>query len=122
MLGIPARTISSASPKVAQVTPKAPAFTWRSAISTLLWVLACGRRQTPHLRAFSAIRSMFLSNALRSRIRAGVAVLCRGAETIDSPTAVVLFSILTLRQPCRLEHLQGRTVETRERDVAHVTD
>ncbi len=48
--GNPARTITSASPIVAQQIPTAPASTCRRAMRTDLWVFACGRSRTPAAR------------------------------------------------------------------------
>ena len=42
ILSIPPFDKTSASPNVAQHTPTAPAAIWRLAISTDLWVFACG--------------------------------------------------------------------------------
>ena len=61
---IPPSAKTSASPIVATVRPTAPAAICRRAISTLLWVLACGRSATPRSRINAAIAAIRASVAV----------------------------------------------------------
>ena len=73
----PPRTITSASPKVAQQMPSAPAAIWRRAIASDLCVLACGRSAMPRPRACAAIAAILRSSASRSTTSAGVSSRAR---------------------------------------------
>ena len=83
MFSIPPSASASASPSLAQHTPTAPAAIWRRAMSTLLCVLAWGRRATPARRANAAMAAMLRSNASTSTIRAGVLSAAPGALLAD---------------------------------------
>src|SRR3990172_3560173 len=87
---IPARAITSASPSFAQATPRAPAATWRRAISGHLWVLAWGRIALPARRACPAIVARFFSKRSRSRSSAGVGISSR--VIAGSPESTMLDS------------------------------
>src|SRR5260221_11765120 len=63
----------------------APAASWRRAICTHLWTLACGRIATPWASDHAAIAAMFRSSAGRSRSRAGVGRSARGMPAMFLP-------------------------------------
>src|SRR5262245_24931467 len=74
---MPAWTITSASPSLAQATPRAPAAICRRAISGHRWVFACGRMFFPAARTCAAMRARLRSKRSRSRSRAGVGISSR---------------------------------------------
>src|SRR2546426_10525045 len=69
---MPAATIASASPTVAQVTPTADSPSWRRASSGVRWVLTWGRTVFPVPRSRSDMATTLAANRSKSTTRAGV--------------------------------------------------
>src|SRR4051794_30722375 len=96
----PASAKTSASPTVATVSPVAPAAIWRRAISTLLWVLACGRNAMPRSRINAAIALMRVSVRSRSTTTSGVS----SAATSSSSSNPRIIGDLLVRGKIRPGH------------------
>ncbi len=76
----PARK-GSASEVFCTQMPTAPAATWRRAISTHLWLLACGRTRTLRPATACIRRPTLASNRSRSTISAGVSTSASASPT-----------------------------------------
>src|SRR5665213_1663880 len=112
----------SASARVATVTPAAPCWRCRAAICAVLWVLACGHRATPALRARSAIAATLAISTSRSTTSAGVASVRREpaglrAPRVDPPSAspdriaVQCTMSHCMLQPASLPYISAAEVE-----------
>src|ERR671917_252092 len=115
----PASANTLPSPTVATVRPTAPSSTWRRAISRHLWVLACGRRETPRRRAWLAIPVRLASSTSRSTTRHGV---CRSAGS-GGPGVIATLCLsprpLGLTRQHRPEHVVRPRAQRRGRGGRH---
>src|SRR5690606_26378484 len=84
---IPAPAITSTSPIVWQVMPRAPAEIWALASSGILCVLMCGLRATPRSSQRACMRRMFASITSRSIVTTGVS---SRSTVISNPSYLAL--------------------------------